>query len=68
MSDDTEALKPTLRAIAREIARQQREGVLRVSQATTADLESAGRGEIGTGEVTRRIYQRLGIQPPASVP
>ena len=63
VSDDTQALKPTLRAIAREIARQQFDG-LNVSEATIADLESAARGEIDTDEVTRRIYQRLGTQPP----
>ena len=60
-------IKLTLRTIAREIARQQRDG-LKVSEATLADLESAARGETDTDEVTRRIYQRLGTQPPASVP
>lgn len=72
MSDDSEPhIKPILRAIARELARQQREGVpnlSNLSEATLEDLESAGRGAIDTDELTRRINQRLATQPHASVP
>jgi hypothetical protein len=68
MSNDTERpIKPILRNIARELARQQRDART-VSAATLADLESAAREEIDTNEVTRRIYQRLGTERPASVP
>ena len=66
MSDDTNTFKRTMQAVVRAIAKEA-EG-LKLSEATVADLQSAARGEIGTDEVTRRIYQRIGEQPPRSVP
>lgn len=56
-------IKPALRAIARELAKQLRDGQA-VSEATVADLDGVARGEINTDELTRRIYQRLGIPAP----
>ena len=65
MNDDTK--ERIMRAVARELARQAPDG-LNLSEATVADLTSAARGEIDTDKLIRRIYQRLGVQPPASVP
>ncbi|MFZ0594762.1 MAG: hypothetical protein WAM39_30165 [Bryobacteraceae bacterium] len=52
-----------MRAVSDAIAQQELEG-LTVSPETTADMESAARGEIDSAEVRRRIYQRLGKEPP----
>jgi hypothetical protein len=66
MSDDIDIFKRTMRAVVRAIAEEAKG--LNLSEATLADLQSAAPGEIDTDEVTRRIYQRLGTQPPANVP
>jgi hypothetical protein len=65
MSDDTDTFKRTMQAVARAIAEEAKS--LKLSEATVADLQSAARGEIGPDEVVRRIYRRIGEQPPRCV-
>jgi hypothetical protein len=47
-----------LRDVSHAIAQQELEG-LKVSQATTEDMQRAARGEIHSDEVIRNIYARF---------